>query len=81
MTETAHAIPYDVASRLCEEIRAEQRGKWYRWTAWWCWGCERFTQGDPAKMCFANDPQNRGCAQVNARYEGEEQSGTTDKHR
>jgi len=62
-------IPGDAALRLCKEIRDENRGKWYRWTAWWCWGCETFCQGDPEKMCVANHPGNRGCAQVNTRYD------------
>jgi hypothetical protein len=62
-------IPEDVARQLCQEIRDDNRGKWYRWTAWWCWGCERFSGGDPARMCYDNHPQRRGCAQVNARYD------------
>ena len=66
-----NAIPKDVALRLCEEIREEKRGQWYRWTAWWCWGCETFCQGDPEKMCACSQPDNRGCAQVNARYSGQ----------
>jgi len=64
-----NAIPADLALRLCEEIRRQNSGKWYTWTAWWCKGCSTFTKGDPAKMCFSNGPQCRGCAQVNARYD------------
>jgi hypothetical protein len=30
------AIPKDTALRLCGEIRAENRGKWWKWTAWMC---------------------------------------------
>ena len=30
--EKVEAIPKDVAQRLCEEIREDNRGKWYRWT-------------------------------------------------
>jgi hypothetical protein len=62
------AIPQAIAEQLCREIRGENRSKWYRWTAWWCWGCERFSKG-PEKMCYANHPEFRGCAQVNARYD------------
>lgn len=62
------AIPKDVAQRLCEEIRKDNRGKWYRWTAWWCWGCETFCQDDPERMCFSSHSDYRGCAQINARY-------------
>lgn len=66
---TAGAIPEDVARQLCDEIRSDNRGKWWRWTAWWCWGCATFTKGDAAKMCWYGPPQNRGCSQVNQRYE------------
>ncbi|MBN1657149.1 MAG: hypothetical protein JXA93_02045 [Anaerolineae bacterium] len=62
------AIPQAIAEQLCREIREENRGKWWRWTAWWCWGCERFSKG-PENLCFANHPELRGCAQVNARYD------------
>ena len=61
------AIPGDVALRLCEEIRRENR--WYRWTAWMCWGCTTFSKGDAAKMCIGSQPSHRGCIQVNARYD------------
>jgi hypothetical protein len=66
---TVKAIPEDVALRHCEEIRAENQGKWTRWTAWWCWGCAKASKGDPAKLCFSNDPQCRGCLQVNACFD------------
>ncbi len=70
-----NAIPADLALRLCEEIRKENRGKWYKWTAWWCWGCSTFTKGDPAKMCYRTHPQCRGCGQVNARYDQQTVTG------
>ena len=65
----SQAIPQAVAEQLCREIRVDNRGKWWRWTAWWCWGCERFSQS-PSTMCYANHPELRGCTQVNARYDG-----------
>lgn len=68
-TQLDPAIDRETAVELCRQIREENRNKWYRWTAWWCWGCAKFTGGDEDRMCFANDPQNRGCAQVNARYD------------
>jgi hypothetical protein len=61
------AISQDVALRLCKEIRRDNQGKWYRWTAWWCWFCIKASQGDPAKMCFSNHAECRGCLQMNAR--------------
>ena len=72
-SDSANAIPKDVALRLCEKIREENRGKWYRWTAWWCWGCETFCKGDPEKMCVSKHPGYRGCMQVNARYDRQSQ--------
>lgn len=69
--DAVNAIPRDVALQLCEEIQQDNRGKWHRWTAWWCWGCARASKGDPAKKCFSNHPQYRGCLQVNARHDRE----------
>ena len=65
---TTEAIPQKTALALCREIREAQKGKWWRWTAWWCWGCAKASGDDPAKMCWHNHPQYRGCAQVNALY-------------
>ncbi len=63
-------IPKDQALAICEEIRAENRRKWYTYQAWWCWGCTTFTKGDSDKRCFANNnPDNRGCLQVNQRFD------------
>jgi len=67
--DSVDAIPRDVTLRLCEKIRKENRGQWYRWTAWMCWGCETFCKGDPEKMCVASQADYRGCMQVNARYD------------
>jgi hypothetical protein len=66
---TTTAIPYETALRLCAAIKAENRGKWYTAGSMMCRGCVKFSKGDPAKMCFANSPDNRGCYQVNARYD------------
>jgi hypothetical protein len=62
-------IPVEVATQLCRQIQAENRGKWFSWKAWWCWGCRTFTGGNSKKMCFYSPPDHRGCAQVNRRYE------------
>jgi len=29
----------------------------------------RFSKGDPAKMCYSSEPDNRGCGLVNKRYD------------
>ena len=66
---TTEAIPRQTALALCQAIRDENRGKWWRWTAWWCWGCEKASGGDPVKMCWHNPPDHRGCARVNGRFD------------
>ena len=63
------ALPRDLALRLCQESRDENKGRWYRWTTWMCWGCTTFSRGDVGKMCLSSQPDNRGCVQVNARLE------------
>jgi hypothetical protein len=65
------AIPAETGLRLCEEIRRDNAGKWYSFNGLWCWGCAKAAGGDPAKYCFANGVGNRGCAQVNRRFERE----------
>lgn len=69
------AIPLEIALQLCAEIQQANRGKWYTSGGMMCRGCVRFSHGDPAKMCFSNRPDNRGCYQVNARYERLPHSG------
>lgn len=61
------AIPSELAQQLCAEIRAANRGKWYAFNGLQCWGCARLS-GDAARRYFVRRPDNRGCAQVNARY-------------
>jgi hypothetical protein len=59
------AIPLDVAMRLCEEVQEEKGVRLFSQ----CWGCLKFSKGDPAKRCFVNGLDNRGCRFVNARYD------------
>ncbi|MFC1900413.1 hypothetical protein ACFLYN_02355 [Chloroflexota bacterium] len=62
-------IPADVALGMCREIRDENRGRWYSFYGMWCWGCYTFSGRNPEKMCFSNSPGNRGCSQVNKKYD------------
>jgi len=63
--ENAQAIPKEVAFQLCEEIRKEKGVRLFSQ----CWGCVKFSKNDPAKMCFYDPSDNRGCKLVNARYD------------
>ena len=63
------AIPRDVAVQLCNEIREENRGKWYSFARWQCCGCTKFAKGDPDKICLSNKEGYRGCILVNKRYD------------
>ncbi|HEX6542676.1 MAG TPA: hypothetical protein VF040_13035 [Ktedonobacterales bacterium] len=62
-------IPWDTARQLCTTIQARNRRRWFTPNGMMCRGCVRFSGGDPAKMCFASKPDNRGCYQVNALYD------------
>jgi len=59
----------NIALELCEETRRENRGNWLSFNRLWCWGCATFSRGNPQKMCFSSSPDNRGCTQVNRRYD------------
>ena len=65
-----NTIPKEVAHKLCQEIREKNRGRFYSFHGLWCWGCNKFSKGDPAKLCYSNRPDNRGCSQVNRLYDG-----------
>jgi len=62
-------IPKEIALSICQQVREENRGRWYSFYFWWCWGCNLFSKGDPGKLCFSSRIDNRGCGQVNKRYD------------
>ncbi len=64
------AIPLETAEKLCMEISQANRGKMFTFQGLWCWGCARFS-GAISKRCFASERENRGCPQVNERFEKE----------
>lgn len=68
-TPSTTAIPLETARRLCAAVQQANWRKWYTPAGMMCRGCLRFSHGDPAKMCYASSPDNRGCYQVNARYD------------
>ncbi|MGD9094207.1 MAG: hypothetical protein PVF74_15270 [Anaerolineales bacterium] len=67
--DSKNAIPKEMALQLCNQIRQQYGGKWYTFAGLHCWGCTTFCKGDPARMCFSNQPGYRGCNLVNARYD------------
>ncbi len=62
------AIPQKTALQLCQEIREENRSRWYTLDGLRCWWCATFSKG-PERRCFASRPDYRGCGQVNARFD------------
>jgi len=64
-----YAIPADVALRLCQEIRRDNRGKWYSFYGIWCAMCDRVSKGNVSKLCFSGGEGNRGCSQANRRWD------------
>ena len=62
---TGKDIPREVALKLCNEIRAENKQKWFSLGRLQCWGCYKWAKGDAERMCRSSE---RGCNQVNNRY-------------
>lgn len=68
-TDSANAIPKEVAFQLCTKIRQQYLGKWYTLAGMQCIGCTTTSKADPTKMCVSSKPGYRGCNLVNARYD------------
>lgn len=62
-------IPREIALKLCEEIRKENERKRFGIGKTQCWGCYKFAKEDSSKLCIFTNEMNRGCSQVNKRYE------------
>jgi len=63
-----HAIPKDVALKLCKQISKENKRKWYSLAGWRCKGCVKWSRGDERMLYFNVRRGLDGCALVNARY-------------
>lgn len=66
---TLENIDMDTAAVLCGKIRQQNSGRWYTFNGLWCLVCAAQAKGDLAKMCFNHPPDNRGCVQINKRYD------------
>lgn len=62
-------IPREEAYAICAQLRKEHSGKWYTFDGLMCWGCEKFSHGDPDRMCVSGQSGYRGCIQINRRYD------------
>ena len=58
-------ISLEKALELCREHRSQHKVRLFSQ----CWGCLRFSKEEPAKMCFHNPPENRGCKFVNKLFD------------
>jgi hypothetical protein len=62
---TGKDIPREVAMKLCDEIRAENKRKRFSIGRLQCWGCYQWARGDTEKLCLSS---KEGCNLVNNRY-------------
>ena len=62
---TGKDIPREVALKLCDETRAENKQKWFSIGRLQCWGCYKWAKGNVEKLCLSSEG---GCNQVNKRY-------------
>ena len=62
---TAKDIPRDTALKLCDEIRVENKQRWFSIWRLQCFFCYKFAKGDVEKLCISSE---QGCPQVNKRY-------------
>ncbi len=58
-------VPREIALKLCDEIRSENKQKWFSLGRLQCWGCYKWAKGDAAKLCLSSEG---GCNLVNKRY-------------
>ncbi len=67
---SAHAIPEEIASQLCTEIRRQYHGLWYTPAGVQCMGCSAASRGDLARLGPGDDaPGYLSCKEVAARYD------------
>ncbi len=58
-------IPREIALKLCDKIRTENKRKWFSIGRLQCWGCYKWAKGDAEKLCLSS---KQGCNQVNNQY-------------
>ena len=65
-----NAICREDALSLCGEIRQENARKFLGAGKMQCSICYKLGRDNPARLCIFGNEVNRGCAQVNKRYDG-----------
>jgi hypothetical protein len=63
------AIPIETAILICSEIRQERGKKIYSAGELQCKACMESSNGDPGKMCFTSQLDNRGCIYINQKFD------------
>ena len=61
---TGKDIPREVALKLCDEIRAENKQNWFSLGRLQCFFCYKSARGDVEKLCLSSEG---GCNLVNKR--------------
>ena len=64
-----NTIPRGVALELCKQIREENERKLFGFGKTQCSFCYKFAKDNASKFCIFANELNRGCSQVNKRYE------------
>jgi len=67
--ETSNRIPENVALKLCEEIYDENKRKKVGIWKVQCHFCRTTAKDDQREFCIFANGMNRGCPQVNRRYD------------
>lgn len=61
------AIPYDIALKICYQIRQEHSRRWYSPVTWHCWLCTKLTHGDTPGLIETRE-NCTGCNNVTRQY-------------
>jgi len=62
---TGKDFPREVALKLCDEIRAENKQRWFSIWRLQCFFCYKWAKGDAEKLCLSSE---QGCNLINKRY-------------
>jgi hypothetical protein len=71
LAKNKRKIDREIALKLCEEIRNKNKKKFISFNKWWCHFCYKFsnTEEKITNRCCLNDENNRGCSQVNKKFD------------